>query len=544
MKFFGRLALSLMAMGSAAVPLAEAQTIVELGGGLNGARGLAVDSGGNVFIADTGNNAVKELLAADGFATLEVIGKSGFSSPSGVAVDASGNVFVADTGNNAVKEILAAGGYVTINTLGSGFNGPRGVAVDANGNVFVADSGNNAVKEILAAGGYVTVQTIGGSFIEAQAITLDANGNVFTAGFGGVQEIPAAGGYVTVNTLTGVSNSATGIALDARDNVYVTNTDQISSDGDEVLEYAALGGYATVQAIGNGFRSPQGVAVDAKGDIFVSDGINDAVAEILPGPPVLSAAVLPGSRSVQLGATATIFATMINSGAAALDNCQIALPWPLTLPAVSLTYQTTDPTTNKPIGSPNTPVTIAGNNGMQSFLLSFRTQTFVAFDAAGVPLVFSCSAGNITNVAPIVTGVDTMDLSGSSTPTADVVALAATPTNNGIIDVPKNGAAAFAIAAINLGATATLNVSVDTGAAPLPVAATICPTNPATGECLLLPGALVTLDIAAGTTPTFSVFLQSSGAIPFDPATARAFVRFEDAAGGLHGSTSVAIESF
>ena len=121
---------------------------------------------------------------------------------------ASGNVFVADYGNNAVKEILAAGGYTTVNTLGSGFNwpawrgggrerqrlrrryrttmrsrrlwrraatprstpwaagsaSPSGVAVDGSGNVFVADTGNNAVKEILAAGGYTTVNTLGSGF--------------------------------------------------------------------------------------------------------------------------------------------------------------------------------------------------------------------------------------------------------------------------------------------------------------------------------------------------------------------------------------------
>src|SRR6202041_3211436 len=67
--------------------------------------------------------------------------------------DGNGNVFVADSGNSAVKEILAVNGSIpasnpTINTLGSGFSEPSGVAVDGSGNVFVADSGNNAVKEI------------------------------------------------------------------------------------------------------------------------------------------------------------------------------------------------------------------------------------------------------------------------------------------------------------------------------------------------------------------------------------------------------------
>src|SRR5258707_13379459 len=76
---------------------------------------------------------------------------NGFNSPEGVAVDASGDIFVADYGNNAVKEILAAGGYTTIKTLGSGFNSPQGIAGDGSGNGFVAEHGDNAVKEDVAA---------------------------------------------------------------------------------------------------------------------------------------------------------------------------------------------------------------------------------------------------------------------------------------------------------------------------------------------------------------------------------------------------------
>jgi hypothetical protein len=81
--------------------------------------------------------------------TLSTLG-SGFQGPNDVAVDSSGNVYVADTNNGLVKEILAVGGSIpaspTINTLGSGFSVPEGVAVDGSGNVFVADEGNNAVK--------------------------------------------------------------------------------------------------------------------------------------------------------------------------------------------------------------------------------------------------------------------------------------------------------------------------------------------------------------------------------------------------------------
>jgi hypothetical protein len=77
---------------------------------------------------------------------------SGFAHPFGVAVDSAGNVYVADFGNNAVKKIVAVGGLTssasTVNTLGSGFASPKGVAVDGAGNVYVADLGNSAVKKI------------------------------------------------------------------------------------------------------------------------------------------------------------------------------------------------------------------------------------------------------------------------------------------------------------------------------------------------------------------------------------------------------------
>ena len=86
---------------------------------------------------------MKRIAAADGATT--TLG-SGFNNPRGVAVDSAGNVYVADTGNNAVKRIAAVGGAIT--TLGSGFYNPTGVAVDSAGNVYVADTGNNAVKKL------------------------------------------------------------------------------------------------------------------------------------------------------------------------------------------------------------------------------------------------------------------------------------------------------------------------------------------------------------------------------------------------------------
>lgn len=104
-----------------------------------------------VLLAAGGTNACAQTASFSN--AIQVLG-SGFNTPSGVAVDSNGNVFVADTQNGLVKEIpYSAGSYGTPVPLGSGFVSPRGVAVDASGNVFVTDIYNNTVKKIPYSGG-------------------------------------------------------------------------------------------------------------------------------------------------------------------------------------------------------------------------------------------------------------------------------------------------------------------------------------------------------------------------------------------------------
>ena len=273
----GRLAAAavLAVSALAALPL-NSQTahfsgaIVALGSRFGGTAGVSVDGNGNVFVADLNNNAVKEILAADGYATIKTLG-SGFNTPEGVAVDGRGNVFVADSGNSAVKEILAAGGYTTVKTLASGFSRPNSVALDGHGNVFVTDG--DSIKEILAAGGYTTVNALGGAFALPEGVAVDGNGNVFVADTfnNAVKEILAAGGYTTINTLGSGFNFhyPSGVGVDGSGNVYVT-----SSNPSAVYEILAASGYTTVNTLGLGteFPSPAGVAVDGMGNVFVAGG--------------------------------------------------------------------------------------------------------------------------------------------------------------------------------------------------------------------------------------------------------------------------------
>jgi sugar lactone lactonase YvrE len=144
-------------------------TINTLGSGFSSPQGVAVDGSGNVYVADTGNNAVKEIVAGTGGAASGTVSSgstvvtlaSGPIYPTGVAVDGGGNVYVADTNLNnyvgTVEEIVAGTGGATSGTVSSGstvltlsgnFNGPSGVAVDGSGNVYGSDSYDSLVKEI------------------------------------------------------------------------------------------------------------------------------------------------------------------------------------------------------------------------------------------------------------------------------------------------------------------------------------------------------------------------------------------------------------
>ena len=261
--------------GGQPVNVANASTLTTIASYFLYPGGVAVDRAGNVYVADTENNAVREIVAATG--AVKTLA-SGFNTPGGVAVDAAGNVYVADTFNNAVREIVPATGAV--NTLGSGFNTPEGVAVDGAGNVYVADMGNNGVKEIVAATG--AINTLGSGFNQPFGVAVDAAGNVYVGDSGNdaVKEIVAATGVIeTLASGSGVGLLfPEGVAVDTAGNVYVAD-----SGNNGVMEIVAANGDVIVlgSPSSGGFAGPSGVAVDAAGDVYVADTFNNAVKEIV-----------------------------------------------------------------------------------------------------------------------------------------------------------------------------------------------------------------------------------------------------------------------
>ena len=534
---------------------------------------------GHLFVADTGNDRV-QVLDTSTLAVVATIGVTGvpgsdnahLDQPGGVGFDpTAGHVFVADTGNQRIQ-IFDAESFAYLATLGTTgsagddnghFNLPGNAFVNpATHQLYVADTGNDRVQ-IFDAGNFSLVATLGTSgaagsdkahLNQPADAELDPSTNQILVADTGNQRVQIfdAASFAYVSTLgvtdaTGSDNThfaqPVTAAFDPASNLVLV-ADAGANDRVQVFDAMTYAYVLTLGTVGSGgpadtqFAGPQGIVSDpVHSRLFVGDGPNQRLQVFAIAPTVTVAALLPGSRSVQLGSPATIFASVLNAGATALTDCQIALP--VTAPAgLSLSYQTTDPATNALTGTPDTPATIPGANGVQSFLISLQGTT--AFSVTAMPLDFDC-LGNAP--AAVIPGVDTLDLTLSSTPIADIIALAATPTNNGIVEVPADGAAAFAVASTNVGAAAPITMTADTGTASLPLQLTLCQSNPATGQCLATPAASVSLNDAAGAAPTFSVFVQASGVIALDPATARIFVRFKDGSGGLHGSTSVAVET-
>lgn len=260
---------------------------------LNSPRALAFDSQGNLYIADTLNNAVRRVDPHGVIATVAGTGEAGssgdggpatsarLSSPSGVAVGFGGALYIADSGNNRIRRVAPDGTITSYAGTGepryagdggpatsAPLNSPQGLAFDSEGNLYIADTLNDRVRKVDLEG---TITTIAGSGIRT------------FAGDGG----PAR--FAALNLAAGPLESAgQALAVDTQGNLFIADADNqrvrrvglngviTTVAGNGQVGYSGDRGPATSAA----FNAPLGVAADLYGHIYIADTKNGRIREL------------------------------------------------------------------------------------------------------------------------------------------------------------------------------------------------------------------------------------------------------------------------
>ena len=289
-------------------------SLTTLASGLANPFGVAVDGNGNVYIADSSNNAIKEWVKTSN--TVSTLVSSGLSGPQGVAVDGSGNVYIADTGNNAIEEwVSSSNTVITLVTSSAGLFVPSGVAVDGSGNVYIADYGNNAIKEWVASSSTL-VTLVSSGLSRPSGVAVDGSGNVYIADFGNnaVKEWVASSNTVATLVSSGV-NGPFGVAVDGSANVYIGD-----SGNGAVKEWVASSN-TVVTLVSSGLSFPTGVAVDGSRNVYIADYGDNAIKEFVAPPSITTQ---PQNASATVGQSSPVSFTVTASGSGLSYQWQVS----------------------------------------------------------------------------------------------------------------------------------------------------------------------------------------------------------------------------
>ncbi len=324
----------------------------------------ALDGQGNLYIADRDNHRIRKVAAGSGIiTTVAGIGStfSGFGGdggpataaalffPSGIAFDSSGNLYIADTTNNRIRKVAAASGIITtvagIGTKGfSGDGGPAtaaalfnpvSVSLDPQGNLYFSDSSNYRIRKVEAVSGIITTFAGNGKsgfsgdggpattagFTSPAGIARDDAGNLYVADEFRIRRISVATGIITTVVGNGTASGgdggaataaglyAFGVALDSAGNIYATDV------YNHRIRKVAKGSGLISTVAGNGFSGytrnsgdggpataaelvqPRGVAFDSNGNLYIADSRNARVRKVASGTKLITTVAGNGSPS-------------------------------------------------------------------------------------------------------------------------------------------------------------------------------------------------------------------------------------------------------
>ena len=282
--------------------------------------GVAVDSAGNIYIADFANNRIRKVTASTDAITTVAGGGSGCSqetdsvgdgcpatsaklnNPVGVAVDSAGNIYIGDFYNNRIRKVTASTGNITTfagsgsgcsqetDSVGDGcpatsaeLQNPAGVSVDSAGNIYIADSNNLRIRKVTASTGVISSVAAGLNY--PWGVAVDSAGNIYIANSGANNVLVIYQGGAELASLIQLENS--GGTPVVGDIYTVAGNTAGGSSGD--------GGVATSAELSH----PFGVAVDNAGDIFIADFGNNRIRKVTASTGVITTVAGAGSGCSQ-----------------------------------------------------------------------------------------------------------------------------------------------------------------------------------------------------------------------------------------------------
>ena len=298
--------------------------------------GMAIDSAGNIYVADRRNHMIRKITSGGVVTTLAGLADTSgstdgtgnvarFNSPTGMAIDSAGNLYVSDTGNYTIRKITSEGAVTTLAGLagtsgyfdGAGsaarFLEPRGIAVDSAGNLYVADrAGVHTIRKITSGGvvftlagstgtsGYLDGTGTAARFAFPTGIAVDSAGNLYVseAGNNTIRKITSEAAVTTLAGSAGNTGSTDGtgvaarfyepcyMAIDSAGNLYVADKNNLMirkiTPAGVVTKLAGFLAVGSTDGTGSAarFNLPRGVAVDSTGNIYVTDTGNHTIRKI------------------------------------------------------------------------------------------------------------------------------------------------------------------------------------------------------------------------------------------------------------------------